>query len=181
LVTLSRCHISARELSKDSGNEPHILLPRKLSSGGSQCQCYHSERRLSGPGRSLRLWEESLLRCLTGLIPHAPQGEMLGRLEICGLDTRTQPLAKLVTAVNMVFQDPEIGFFCSTVEDEVAFGPRNLGLSSREVQERVEFALEGTHIVACDSCSELIFDQRETTKEGRTLCRSCNFGACYEN
>jgi energy-coupling factor transport system ATP-binding protein len=71
---------------------------------------------------------------------------MFGRVEICGLDTRTQPLAKLATTVNMVFQDPEIGFFCSTVEDEVAFGPRNLGLSRLEVEERVEFALEGTGI-----------------------------------
>jgi len=94
----------------------------------------------SGCGKS------TLLRCLTGLIPHASQGEMLGRVEICGLDTRSQPLAKLATMANMVFQDPEIGFFCSTVEDEVAFGPRNLGLSNREVEERVEFALEGTGI-----------------------------------
>jgi len=48
--------------------------------------------------------------------------------------------------VNMVFQDPDIGFFCSTVEDEIAFGPRNLGLSDEEVQQRVEFALESTCI-----------------------------------
>jgi energy-coupling factor transport system ATP-binding protein len=71
---------------------------------------------------------------------------MQGRVEICGLDTRSHPLHRLATIVNMVFQDPEIGFFCSTAEDEIAFGPRNLGLSDEEVQQRVEFALESTCI-----------------------------------
>jgi energy-coupling factor transporter ATP-binding protein EcfA2 len=71
---------------------------------------------------------------------------MQGRVEICGLDTRSHSLHTLATMVNMVFQDPDIGFFCSTVEDEIAFGPRNLGLSDEEVQQRVEFALESTCI-----------------------------------
>jgi len=88
----------------------------------------------------------TLLRCLTGLIPQASEGEMQGRVEICGLDTRSHPLHRLATIVNMVFQDPEIGFFCSTAEDEIAFGPRNLGLSDEEIQQRVEFALESTCI-----------------------------------
>ena len=37
-----------------------------------------------------------------------------------------------------------------------------------------------THITACESCGELIFDHRETIKEGRTLCRSCASGSYYE-
>ena len=94
----------------------------------------------SGCGKS------TLLRCLTGLIPQASEGEMKGRVEICGLDTRSQSLPKLATLANIVFQDPEIGFFCSTVEDEIAFGPKNLGLSKEEVGRRVEFVLESTRI-----------------------------------
>lgn len=92
----------------------------------------------SGCGKS------TLLRCLSGLIPQASQGEMQGKVEVCNLDTRTHPLHRLATVVNMVFQDPDVGFFCSTVEDEIAFGPRNLGLDDVEVERRVEFALEST-------------------------------------
>ena len=77
----------------------------------------------SGCGKS------TLLRCLTGLIPQASEGEMKGRVEICGLDTRSHPLSELATVANIVFQDPEVGFFCSTVEEEIAFGPTNLGLT----------------------------------------------------
>ena len=71
---------------------------------------------------------------------------MQGKVEICGLDTRLHALSELATVANMVFQDPEIGFFCSTVEDEVAFGPINLGLSEDEVERRVDFALESAGI-----------------------------------
>jgi len=92
----------------------------------------------SGCGKS------TLLRCLSGLIPQASHGEMQGKVEICGLDTLSRPLHRLATVVNIVFQDPDVGFFCSTVEDEVAFGPRNLGLDDAELRQRVEFALRST-------------------------------------
>ena len=44
--------------------------------------------------------------------------------------------------VGMVFQYPEHQLFEETVFDDVAFGPRNQALSSEEVQQRVESALE---------------------------------------
>ncbi len=94
----------------------------------------------SGCGKS------TLLRCLTGLIPQASEGEMKGRVEICGLDTRYHQLAELATVANIVFQDPEVGFFCSTVEEEIAFGPTNLGLAPEEVRQRADFGLAGTGI-----------------------------------
>lgn len=37
-----------------------------------------------------------------------------------------------------------------------------------------------TYIVACTACGELIFDHKETVKEGRVLCRSCASGAYYQ-
>jgi cobalt/nickel transport system ATP-binding protein len=44
--------------------------------------------------------------------------------------------------VGMVFQDPDDQLFMSTVFDDVAFGPLNLGLTPDEVRERVEKALD---------------------------------------
>ncbi|MFX1484961.1 MAG: energy-coupling factor ABC transporter ATP-binding protein, partial [Promethearchaeota archaeon] len=44
--------------------------------------------------------------------------------------------------VGFLFQNPDDQLFAPTVWEDVAFGPRNLGLSEEEVAERVEWALE---------------------------------------
>jgi biotin transport system ATP-binding protein len=46
------------------------------------------------------------------------------------------------TAVGMVFQHPRDQFVAATVHEEVAFGPRNLGLSNDEIDARVADALD---------------------------------------
>lgn len=50
--------------------------------------------------------------------------------------------------VGVVFQYPERQLFAATVFDDVAFGPRNLGLSSDEIDQRVNEALELVHLSA---------------------------------
>ena len=77
-----------------------------------------------------------------GLIPHAVKGELEGKVEVFGLDTRQHSVAELSTRVGIVFQEPESQLFCMTVEEEVAFGPENLGVPREEIRERVEWALE---------------------------------------
>lgn len=44
--------------------------------------------------------------------------------------------------IGFLFQNPDDQLFAPTVWEDVAFGPRNLGLSEEEVSERVEWALE---------------------------------------
>ncbi|MFW9788507.1 MAG: energy-coupling factor ABC transporter ATP-binding protein [Candidatus Thorarchaeota archaeon] len=44
--------------------------------------------------------------------------------------------------VGFLFQNPDDQLFAPTVWEDVAFGPRNLGLSDEEVEDRVEWALE---------------------------------------
>lgn len=44
--------------------------------------------------------------------------------------------------VGLVFQDPDVQLLAGTVEEEVSFGPMNLGLPEEEVRCRVEMALE---------------------------------------
>ena len=50
-------------------------------------------------------------------------------------------------AVGMVFQEPRDSFVAATVGGDVAFGPRNLGLSHAEIDRRVEAALEAVDLV----------------------------------
>ena len=51
-------------------------------------------------------------------------------------------LLKKKKKVGIVFQNPDDQIFAPTVEEDVAFGPLNLGLSMEEVQDRVEEALD---------------------------------------
>ena len=48
--------------------------------------------------------------------------------------------------IGYVFQDSDNQLFMTTVEEDVAFGPRNYGLSREEVERRVQEALRLTHI-----------------------------------
>lgn len=57
---------------------------------------------------------------------------------------------KVRQRVGMVFQYPEHQLFEETVFDDVAFGPRNLGLTAGEVSERVESALERVGLPASE-------------------------------
>ena len=67
-----------------------------------------------------------------------------GTIIIDGVDITQKDikLNKLRESVGMVFQYPEYQLFEETVEKDVAFGPKNLGLSDEEVAVRVKDAIE---------------------------------------
>lgn len=68
-----------------------------------------------------------------------------GRVAVGGLDTRQAGnLWEIRRIVGMVFQNPDNQIVSSVVEEDVAFGPENLGLPPREVRDRVEEALNLT-------------------------------------
>ena len=73
----------------------------------------------------------TLCLALNGLAPHATGGVFRGHVVVGGLDTRDHSVPELSQAVGLVFQDPETQLTQMRVEDEVAFGPENLGLSPR--------------------------------------------------
>lgn len=60
-----------------------------------------------------------------------------GRVVVEGLDTTREPVRRLARHVGYVFQNPGHQLFARTVADELAFGPRNLGCTRAEVEERV--------------------------------------------
>ena len=64
---------------------------------------------------------------------------MQGACFISGLDTRDEKeLWNVRKTVSMVFQNPENQIVSTVVEDDVAFGPENLGLSPQEIRARVD-------------------------------------------
>jgi energy-coupling factor transporter ATP-binding protein EcfA2 len=66
-----------------------------------------------------------------------------GRVLVEGLDTRDpHHHAKIRSLVGMVFQFPEDQIVSTMVEEDIAFGPANLGLRRKEIRERVQNALE---------------------------------------
>ena len=86
----------------------------------------------TGSGKS------TLLRLLCGL--ETPDE---GRVLACGNDTSTRRGRRAARhAVGYVMQHPERQLFAESVEKDVAFGPRNLGLSAEEVDRRVGRALD---------------------------------------
>jgi energy-coupling factor transport system ATP-binding protein len=65
-----------------------------------------------------------------------------GRVLLNGEDNRERSVAYLARSVGYVFQNPDHQIFSATTREEIAFGPRNIGLEESEVQRRTEQALE---------------------------------------
>lgn len=81
----------------------------------------------------------TLLKLLVGLLMPTE-----GQVRIDGADTREMAIADLATSIGLVLQNPDRQLFAQTVEEEIAFGPRNLGLSKDDILERVEGAMAVT-------------------------------------
>lgn len=82
-----------------------------------------------------------------------------GRVLVDGLDTRERRLRRDVrTKVGLAFQYPETQLFANTVAEDVAFGPRNLGLADVEVNRRVHAALDQVGMDRADIMERSPFD-----------------------
>jgi energy-coupling factor transport system ATP-binding protein len=70
-----------------------------------------------------------------------------GTIRINGQDIRKRKVSEMARAVGYCFQNPDHQIFCDTVNKEVAFGPENLHLSRREIDERVDEALSAVGLL----------------------------------
>ena len=70
-----------------------------------------------------------------------------GACRIDGIDTREEAdVWRIRQKVGMVFQNPDNQLIAAVVEDDVAFGPENLGVPSKEIRRRVDEALAAVNM-----------------------------------
>ncbi len=66
-----------------------------------------------------------------------------GKVWVCGMDTADEEkLIPIRRNVGMVFQNPDNQIVANVVEEDVAFGPENLGIASPAIRQRVDNALK---------------------------------------
>ena len=87
--------------------------------------------------------QTTLLKVLMRLL-HPEQGEVLSGTD----DVRNLRQSELYRRMGMVFQNPADQLFAASVEEDVAFGPRNQGLSEADVAARVEQSLAAVEALA---------------------------------
>lgn len=87
---------------------------------------------MNGSGKS------TLAKCFNGLLVPS-----VGRVVVDGFDTADEEhIWDVRSRVGMVFQNPDNQIVSSIVEDDVAFGPENLGIEPKEIRRRVDDALK---------------------------------------
>jgi energy-coupling factor transport system ATP-binding protein len=112
----------------------------------------------SGCGKS------TLALALSGLIPQSKPAELKGSVEICGLDTQTNTIREIVQHAGLVLQNPSSQLFHLKVEDEIRFGPCNLGLEQNEVERRTDWALKAAGL------ESLRYENPSTLSGGQKQC-----------
>ncbi len=86
--------------------------------------------------------KSTLAKLVNGLIePYS------GSVTVCDIPLEQKNLFEIRKRCGIVFQNPDNQMVASIVEDDVAFGPENIGLPREEIGNRIEFALNATGTV----------------------------------
>lgn len=114
----------------------------------------HALLGVNGAGKT------TLLQHLNGLL-RPTQGRLLWRGQ--AVEHRRAGLLELRQRVGLVFQNPERQLFCAQVDEDVSFGPLNLGLDEATVRARVARALAavGLQAHARSAVHHLSFGQKK--------------------
>jgi energy-coupling factor transport system ATP-binding protein len=83
----------------------------------------------------------TLVKHLNGLLQPTSGSVLIG-----DWDTTKYSVSKLARRVGYVFQNPDDQLFCKTVEQEIAFGPKNLGYEKEQVDRLTRDALDMTEL-----------------------------------
>ena len=110
-------------------HEIPVIKDLSLSVDKGEFLCILGE---NGSGKS------TLARLINGLLlPNS------GSVQVFGSDTKDKALTyQIRKSVGMVFQNPDNQMIATIVEDDIAFGPENLGVPPDEIEKRIDFALK---------------------------------------
>lgn len=111
------------------GNQDYALNNINLNIGNNKFILLLGE---TGSGKT------SLIKCMNGLIPQFYSGFYKGNVEVLGFPSDKTPVAEMSTMVGVVFQNPENQLVAMNVEQEIAFGLENLGISRDIIQTKIE-------------------------------------------
>ena len=111
-----------------NNSDKGALKDVSITIGSGECVLLCGE---SGCGKT------TITRMLNGLIPHFYEGEMHGKVTVCGMDVQKEEIYNISQKVGSVFQNPRSQFFCMDTTSEIAFGCENLGLPEKEIRERM--------------------------------------------
>jgi energy-coupling factor transport system ATP-binding protein len=107
----------------------------------------------NGSGKS------TLARLLGGILEG---GE--GRIEWRGRPLSALGARMRAAAVGYVFQNPDDQIFAATVEEEIAFGPRQLGCSGAEIESRVRGVVDAVGLVGLEARDPFLLTKGERQK-----------------
>ncbi len=126
--------ISVKDVTfKYEGADIPVINNLSLSVKKGEYLCILGE---NGSGKS------TLARLINGLL--TPNS---GRVSVYDFDTSDKDKQfEVRKRVGMVFQNPDNQMVATMVEDDIAFGPENLGVPSKEIGERIDFALKSTNM-----------------------------------
>ena len=121
----------------------------------------------NGSGKS------SLAKHINGLLQPTS-----GSVYLKSMDTRDhEKLLKIRQSAGIVFQNPDNQIVGSVVEEDVAFGPENIGVPTKDIWSRVAGALEGVGMTAYRNAQSFI--RRAETARGH--CRDHGHGTRMYN
>lgn len=83
----------------------------------------------------------TLLKIMDGLIK-----DFAGRVLLDGADIRKLHPRDIYRKMGLVFQNPDDQLFANSVFEDIAFGPRNMGMPEQEVERRVSDALDAVEL-----------------------------------
>lgn len=100
----------------------------------------------------------TLLKLMDGLMR-----DFKGMVLLDGMDIRKHSPKEIYKKVGLVFQNPDDQLFASSVFEDVAFGPTNMGFTEKDVSERVKIALAAVDMsgYARKSIHNLSFGQKK--------------------
>ena len=129
---MSHIHINVEQVSFGYEKGKEILKDVSFTAGESDSIGIVGA---NGVGKS------TLLKLLVGL-----NTGFSGSIRVEEIPVEKETLFRIREKIGYVFQDSDSQLFMSTAFEDIAFAPRNYGLPEAEVRNRVEKALEMTHI-----------------------------------